>query len=277
MQNKLRLFLVLTLLGGVVMVRVCSPQAAFAEETITITTYYPSPYGSYNELETRTLWFGNEKDGKVAFKYPPDATYNRRLRITAGKEDTGDNSQGASIDLHGNDYPTVEQRGRLDLVAGKNEGNIIFFTGNPVNERMRITKDGNVSIGTDKATSKLVVRGLPEYSDDAAACAGGLKEGAFYRTNNNVKVVSEEFIYFIRLNQQSGAGCEYVCISNGGTCVSAGTDNDATNGRYWSAPYGTCYEPALGIGCNFLMLPQGIICGGKNAQWTNCRCRKSCK
>lgn len=28
---------------------------AFAEESITITTYYPSPYGSYNELTTNAL------------------------------------------------------------------------------------------------------------------------------------------------------------------------------------------------------------------------------
>jgi hypothetical protein len=32
--------------------------SAFAEETMTITTYYPSPYGSYNELSTNKLAVG---------------------------------------------------------------------------------------------------------------------------------------------------------------------------------------------------------------------------
>jgi len=32
---------------------------AFAEESITITTYYPSPYGSYNELSTNKLAVGD--------------------------------------------------------------------------------------------------------------------------------------------------------------------------------------------------------------------------
>jgi hypothetical protein len=32
---------------------------AFAEESITITTYYPSPYGSYNQLSTNRLAVGD--------------------------------------------------------------------------------------------------------------------------------------------------------------------------------------------------------------------------
>lgn len=32
---------------------------AFAEESITFTTYYPSPYGSYNDLTTNNLTASN--------------------------------------------------------------------------------------------------------------------------------------------------------------------------------------------------------------------------
>jgi hypothetical protein len=47
--TKLVLFLVLSLFAY-----------AFAEESLTITTYYPSPYGSYNELSTNKLALGGE-------------------------------------------------------------------------------------------------------------------------------------------------------------------------------------------------------------------------
>ena len=45
----------------------------FAEESITITTYYPSPYGSYNELQTNKLAVGdtNVSGGLDAGDQPP--------------------------------------------------------------------------------------------------------------------------------------------------------------------------------------------------------------
>lgn len=45
---------------------------SFGQEQITITTYYPSPYGSYQNLETRRLVIGNTAmptvDGLVHFQ-----------------------------------------------------------------------------------------------------------------------------------------------------------------------------------------------------------------
>ena len=49
-------------------------------------------------------------------------------------------------------------------------------------EKMRIMGNGNVGIGTSAPTSKLQVVGLPVYANNAAALAGGLTVGAFYRT-----------------------------------------------------------------------------------------------
>ena len=48
---------------------------------------------------------------------------------------------------------------------------------------------GNMGLGTTDPTSKLQVVGLPEYADNAAATAGGLSAGAFYRTGDLLKVV----------------------------------------------------------------------------------------
>lgn len=45
---------------------------AYAQESLTITTYYPSPYGSYQSLQTRRLTIGNDdestEDGVVNFQ-----------------------------------------------------------------------------------------------------------------------------------------------------------------------------------------------------------------
>lgn len=35
------------------------PAVCFAQETLTISTYYPSPYGSYKDLQTETLTLGD--------------------------------------------------------------------------------------------------------------------------------------------------------------------------------------------------------------------------
>ncbi|MBI4722041.1 MAG: hypothetical protein HY769_03435 [Candidatus Stahlbacteria bacterium] len=57
---------------------------------------------------------------------------------------------------------------------------VIFGVNNA--EKVRITSNGDVGIGTQSPTSKLQVVGLPVYANNAAAIAGGLTVGAFYRT-----------------------------------------------------------------------------------------------
>lgn len=55
---------------------------------------------------------------------------------------------------------------------------------------MVINEVNNVGIGTAAPTSKLQVVGLPVYADNAAAIAGGLTAGAFYRTATGVLMVA---------------------------------------------------------------------------------------
>ncbi len=68
------------------------------------------------------------------------------------------------------------------------------FETNPSNsgartEKMRITGDGKVGIGTKVPTSSLQVVGIPQYANNGAAVAGGLTAGAFYRTGADPDVL----------------------------------------------------------------------------------------
>jgi len=83
-----------------------------------------------------------------------------RLRITAGDDDTFDNSLGASLDLHGNGAENGFE-GRLDLVAGSGasttEQGINFYTGNAL--RATFLGNGNVGINEPNPTLQFVVNG----------------------------------------------------------------------------------------------------------------------
>ncbi|MFH1771659.1 MAG: hypothetical protein ABH872_02480 [Candidatus Omnitrophota bacterium] len=155
------------------------------DEKITLTTYYPAPYGVYKELVTNRLFFDvDEKNppqsGIIGF-LDTDNNFDQRLRITAGNQDTGNNSQGAAIDLHGNAF--IGKAGDLDLVAGAgnlpsggtNGGVMTFWTGwngAGTDERMRIDKDGYVYV--DSAVSI----GTVDYPAGVRLTAnGGVKIG----------------------------------------------------------------------------------------------------
>ena len=56
-------------------------------------------------------------------------------------------------------------------------------------EAMRIDGAGNVAIGTEDPKSKLHVVGIPAFANNAAAIAGGLTPGAFYRTGGDPDVL----------------------------------------------------------------------------------------
>lgn len=55
------------------------------EESVTITTYYPSPYGSYNELQTNKLAVGDTDGlGTLDAADQPYSDGNIRLKVYSG-------------------------------------------------------------------------------------------------------------------------------------------------------------------------------------------------
>lgn len=66
----------------------------------------------------------------------------------------------------------------------------LLTSNNVSSEKMRITSQGNLGIGTSTPGAKLSVVGLIEYADNTAATTAGLTAGDFYRTaDGTVKVV----------------------------------------------------------------------------------------
>lgn len=125
-----------------------------------------------NNILRLTLKTGGANDHRLLFPkivfFPASGLFNSgvigidgnqgRLRITAGDDDTFDNSLGASVDLHGNNAQNGF-RGRLDLVAGSGATNqaINIFTGNML--RATFLSNGNFGINDPNPSQRLVVNG----------------------------------------------------------------------------------------------------------------------
>jgi hypothetical protein len=112
--------------------------------------------GLFSNISTKSAILGLEANESNNF--------DGRLRISAGNDDTFDDSQGASIDLHGNS--TTANTGRVDLIAGANaSGNNLAFTvwGNngastPLSSaRIVMTGKGNVGIGNSSPNTEAIL------------------------------------------------------------------------------------------------------------------------
>jgi hypothetical protein len=150
-------------------------------------------------LSANTAWIGiaklfNIDSGSFGiFNCTTDGADNQRLQIGGGGGSGYD--RGGYIGLYGNEHAT--SKGAIALVTGYTTTDYItFITGNAT-ERVRITSGGSIGISTntpDIATKLHVVGqvrvdGLPVYADNAAAIAGGLAAGRFYRTSTGVLMV----------------------------------------------------------------------------------------
>jgi hypothetical protein len=149
-----------------------STPSLLAGTNITISGSWPNQTVALASPITGTLRVGSGSGGQTiaidgGAGYPRDLSmYSASvLRWTVRANDTAETGSNA-----GSDFVLVR---RSDTGA---------FLGYPLFIRR---SDGQVGIGTTAPTSALHVVGLPVYANNAAAVAGGLTAGAFYRTGGD--------------------------------------------------------------------------------------------
>lgn len=119
-------------------------------------------------------------DANVNINLTPKGTGVVVVNGTNGQLQTG-NALGMKLCIYSNIYGIGVQSGLMQIITsgdlGLGNGTSSSFT-----QWMTLKSGGNVGINCLLPTSKLQVVGLPVYANNAAAIAGGLTVGAFYRT-----------------------------------------------------------------------------------------------
>ena len=122
---------------------------------------------------------------------------NNKLKLFA-IDNSGNWSQPTEIRINGNcEYKNLPSVGNdlsswgdmLNSVACQSLVTTGSDTGKLRSDIGSLTDIGKVGIGTNNPTTSLAVVGLVEYANESAAITGGLKNGDFYQTGTNVKVV----------------------------------------------------------------------------------------
>jgi hypothetical protein len=161
--------------------------AAYAE-TVTISTYYPSPYGSYQQLDTTNL--------------TSLATAGGNVLMVGGGGNVGIGTNNPAAKLHVEAGGAIRPRfvsptdsmlefyngnNRRSFVGWKNSGdapapagvylwntdNTPIFFGTTNAERVRIAANGNMGVGTNNPAHLLHVNGNAYVSGNLRLQAGG--------------------------------------------------------------------------------------------------------
>ena len=144
-----------------------------AEENLTITTYYPSPYGSYNSLQVNMLGVGNN-DGLVGLTSGDVPTTTGDVWIS-GKVGIGTNDPKGKVHIaHDPQAPkssvllvqdnnptqlafapsaTVKNNATLRVVNGGTDADFAVAEFSSRSSNMVILNNGNVGIGTTEPES----------------------------------------------------------------------------------------------------------------------------
>ncbi|MDD5660995.1 MAG: hypothetical protein PHI07_03835 [Candidatus Omnitrophica bacterium] len=180
------------------------PFLAFAEE-ITITTYYPSPYGSYRELRSTRVAIGDNYIDGAAYTWEAtngdggEVDYLADL-VVEGNVGIGTANPVAKLDIFDNSATgfgeklalrrsgagqvglSFQQNGvtAFGIVARSGAGSGLAFVDNfyeasAGNERMRILSNGNVGIGTSTPTVPLEIN----TTGDAIKTHGNIRLGEY--------------------------------------------------------------------------------------------------
>jgi len=109
------------------------------------------------------------------------------LRSAGGAQEANISAGAIGLSVTTNSYATPLNVKTSDVVVG---------TGSSGAERLRITSDGKVGIGTSTPTATLTVKGnaniatTPVYADNTAALAGGLVAGDIYRKADGTLMIT---------------------------------------------------------------------------------------
>jgi hypothetical protein len=183
-------------------------------ENITITTYYPAPFGVYQQLVTTTLGVGDTNgDGIIDDRDAPDPTTNPGDVWIAGKVGIGTNNPipGSTLHVNSNGQGAILITGASDngltysalylgsddvsangvsnnswvLTHKKELGNsnqdafqIGKWTNGAIITPLMITPNGNVGIGTSNPQAKLDVNGRLLRNGQPFSFAGNVNHNA---------------------------------------------------------------------------------------------------
>jgi hypothetical protein len=159
-----------------------------AQETLTITTYYPSPYGSYNELRTYSntylatdsgnVGIGTTGPGEKLTISAPGSGYGGVL-VTGGAS----GGIGYSVDSGAND-----QQLQLRMRRSGSANDVDWYLYSPAGstdlrlysggDRVTFKAGGNVGIGTVSPTERLHIQGRIRIVDGSQAAGRVLTSDA---------------------------------------------------------------------------------------------------
>jgi hypothetical protein len=163
-----------------------SISAAFAaEDTLTITTYYPSPYGSYNEMRAKRMAIGDNYIDHATYCWSGTCTYtidSAADLIVEGRVGIGATNPQGPLDIRGvGGYGLLLASLWLNSAVSSN----IYM----------VTEGGNVGIGTTNPQARLDVKNSLYLGTKGAAGASNTG-GTLYMVQDGGAAVTNKGLVF---------------------------------------------------------------------------------
>ena len=220
-------------------------------EDITITTYYPAPFGVYNELRSKKMAIGDTYYDSSQHCWPggpcsfPDIDANTNLIVEGN---VGIGTAGPARKLH------VEGGGQISLlqsgsVATDSQAGLYWHTANgygiyrtpgawTANTYRQLKIDWPTGIILDPGTGNNA-----GYDKSYVEITGGK---GLRVTQGNVGIGTASPSSGLKLDVEGKVGATHYCDQNGNNCLSADG---------WSTQHTGCYEKYTGawntwVGCN---------------------------
>ncbi len=210
----------------------------YAQETLTITTYYPSPYGVYNQLQTNSLGVGdNDNDGGLDSGDVPTTAGDVWIKGNVGIGTTGPNAKlsltttGTELGGTAASVAVRTMAGSLGTTAGNTLklASIGFTSGNQSSLGIEALRTAG---GTDWTTTAIGLK----MDVDATSPVNNAQIWLTSTGNVGIGTTSPQS----KLQVNGG----YTQLDDGNTAAPAAADCNAAaeEGRmYWDATNDNCY------------------------------------